>query len=404
MACALLCRRLLGDRVRTSSLAALLGTREPVHIEFARAALRGDVDPPADLPERLRRDHPVHFEARLLAALLSGLTGADGHAAFEDALTIVGLAGTYTEKEQAVGSLIELAPHAPEGAFERAEHAAETTLGVEHRLTRFVKVAGLLTAKKAEEVAPLIETLRDEEDPVWRQFAATLCILRDDEPGALEHLQAASRVLDRSDVLERTASLAAKLGRDEVAEEVLDRLVRLRPEDTRAWGYLASVCSRLGRHGRAVRAFAVLRELEPDVLGHGVNHAKALALSGRREEAVRVFGAVCARHPSSLEAFGGRAHLLDVLGRPGEAIRTLAPVRETFWSEPAFLLLYLSLGYRADREEEGGLALARLLELKRQGSEVPLWTFSLEELLEEFRARRRADEERNQDLIRGHLP
>lgn len=404
VACAILCERLLGDRGRASSLAALLGTREPVHLEFARSAFRGDIEPPRDLPGRLRRDHPNHFDARLLSAILSVMGDKGDGTAFEDGLVAVSLARTEVEKEQAIGVLLEVVPRDQSESYREAERVADSTLGPGHRLTRCMKAAGLLAARESEEAALLIEALRDEADPVWRQLAATLSLLRDDESEALKHLQAASRDLARTEVLEHTASLAFKLGRYDAAEEALDRLVRLRPDDPRGWRFLASICSRLGRHGRAAWAFAALRRLEPDVLAHGVNHAKALALSGRREEAVRIFDAVCSRHPQSLEAIGGRAHILDILGRPGEALRTLAPIKEVFWSEPTFLILYLSLGYRAGREEEANLALSRLLELKTQGSEVPLWTFTLEELFEEFRARSRAREGRNEEILRGHLP
>ena len=323
---------------------------------------------------------------------------------FAEGLDLVQLARTDAEKEQAIGILLELAAHAREGAFEEVERTAGVTLGSEHRLTRFAKAASLLAAKNADEAAPVVDSLRDDGNPLWRQFAATLCFLCEDKKGALEHLEAASRILARPEVLERTALLAMEIGRDETAEEVLGRLTGLRPGDAWAWRMLAGVCVRLGRHGRAATAFARLAEIEPDVLEHGVNHAKSLALSGRREAAVRAYDVVCARHPHLLEALGGRAHLLDVLGRPGEALSTLAPVREIFWSEPAFLLLYLSLGYRANREEDSRLALARLLEVKKQGVDVPLWSFTLDELFEEFRARHRAHEECNQELLRGHIP
>ena len=404
VACAVICARLLGDRVRAAALADLLGTREPVHLEYARAAFRGDIKPPADLPGRLRRDHPNHFEARSLGALLAGAAGTGSREAFADGLELVRIATSDAEKGRAIGVLLELAAEAPEGALEEAERAAASALSDDHRLTRFIRAARFLAAKNADEAAPVIEALRDEDDPLWRQLAATLCLLRADDLGALDHLIVASRVLARPEVLDRTANLALRVARYETAEEVLDRLVALRPRDTWGWGLLASVCVRLGRHGRAARAFAALRELEPNVLAHGVNHAKSLALSGRREEAVRVFDAVCARHPQSLEALGGRAHLLDVLGRPAEALSSLTPARELFWSEPSFLLLYHSLGYRAGREEEAHLALARLLELQREGREVPLWTLNLNEVLEEFRARRRAHEERNLELLRGRIP
>jgi len=404
LAVAIVSARLLGDRARASSLAVLLGTREPVHLEYARAALRGDTDPPADLPARLRRDYPVYFEAWLLAAYLSQADGTDARRAFSEGLGVLTLATSDSERERAVGVLLELASEAGDGALQEAEQAAGEALGREHRFTQFAQAARLLAAQKADEVAPLVEDLRNESDPLWRQFAAALCLLRKDEPGALEHLIAASWVLDRPEVLERTSILAARLDRDEAVEEILDRLVALRPRDVRAWSLLSNACVRLGRHGRAASAYAVLRELEPNALAHGVNHAKALAFSGRREDAVRVFDAVCARHPRSLEAFGGRAHLLNVLGRPEEALRSLASAREAYWSEPAFLLLYHSLSYRAGREDEGHLALARLLELQREGRDVPLRSFTLDELLDVFHTHRQAREDRNVDLLRGRIP
>ena len=405
VACAVIATRLLGERERCAHLCELLGTREPVHVEFARAAFRGDMELPADLPGRLRHDYPGHFEARLLAALLSGAAARDDpEPALSDAEEVVRLARTETEKERAVGVLLEVAAEARDGAFERAEQIAREALGEAHRLSRFTQAARLLALKDADGAAPVVDSLRDNADPLWRQFAASLSLLRGDEVSALEHLRAASQILIRPEVLQQTALLAVKLGQHEAAGEALDRLVALRPRDARAWILLANTSVRLGRHGRTAQAFEALRRLEPDSLAYGVNHAKSLALCGRREEAVRVFDAVCERHPCSLEALGGRAHLLELLGRPDEAFRSLIAVREAFWSEPAFLLLYLSIGHRARQEEEAHLALARLLELQRQGREVPLWSLNLDELLEEFRSRRRAHEERNLEILRGRLP
>lgn len=184
VAVAVVSARLLGDRHRASSFAELLSTHEPVHLEYARAAFRGDITPPAGLPARLRQDYPVHFEARMLAVLLSRAVGAHPDEVFSDGLGLLKLAASDTEKERAVEILLELAGEAPEGALENAEQAAAAALGSEHRLTRFTKAARLLAAQKAAEAAPLSEALRDESDPLWRQFAATLCLLHNDEPGA----------------------------------------------------------------------------------------------------------------------------------------------------------------------------------------------------------------------------
>ncbi len=61
---------LLGSREKVAELARLMYTYRPVPVDVARSVVHGYIEPPSDLPERLREDHPSDLEANILAALV----------------------------------------------------------------------------------------------------------------------------------------------------------------------------------------------------------------------------------------------------------------------------------------------------------------------------------------------
>ena len=396
--------RLLGDQDSCTWVGNLLVSAQPVSLELARAALRGDIESPEDLPARLCADYAENLDARIIAVLVESRMPGRASEAFEHALDLKELSIGRDQRENFVVLLVELASTAGEGEALRAETASRELLGDSHQYTLLARVSHLIRAGKPEEAIPIIELHRTTNDPYWLQLSAACRHEKGDESGALDDLLAASRVVPRPEVLEQVARIALKLSRHDIAGEVLEKLVRRTPRSVEGWKLSAELNRRLGRHGQTAKCFHALRALEPEMVTNGINEAKSLALSGKRDTAIQVYNSVCEKHPHSLEAVGGRAQLLDWMGHADRAFETLEKVREHFWSDVQFLCLYLSIGYRARREHEASLAFQRLLELQADGREVPLQGFTLDELRSLHQAWLEEHVEYNRALLVGHFP
>ena len=85
------CHYLLRHRSECQQYFRLLETRRPVSLLLAQSALVDwlEIDPPADLPARLRADHPDSREAKLRAATLEAATPGKQNEAFEALLPLL---------------------------------------------------------------------------------------------------------------------------------------------------------------------------------------------------------------------------------------------------------------------------------------------------------------------------
>jgi tetratricopeptide (TPR) repeat protein len=398
---------LLGDSHGRAKYAGLLGEADPVPLRFGHSVTRGDVPAPADLPGRLRRDHPRSFEAHLLAALIEGEKLGHGDRAFDAALACKALTTTAAQRERLCGMLYELSAFVerPEADVEVLA-AARELLGEAHRLVGTIELGRTIEAGRLEDARALLEGLRDDDDPLWWQLSARWKIRSGDDPGALDDLIRASSLLPRAQLLDGVAGLATKLGRYGLARETLGQMLDLDPDDERARRNLALACLQLQRFDQAAAEFGRLARMKPDEPAYTVNQALALVRAGRPDEALEAFDAAGRRHPSLWPVLEGKANLLHTLGRPDEAFQTLHQAREQFWSEPGYLTLYMSLAFGAGREDEAGMAIKRLVELHEagQGDSSRFQVFRVEDVKDLFQQRLNRRREIDEAVLAGRLP
>jgi hypothetical protein len=161
--------------------------------------------------------------------------------------------------------------------------------------------------------------------------------------------------------------LAHGLGRLDVVTETLQKVLALDPTDLRSRINYAGALVKLGKPREAAEQFHVLRERDPEDLWHALNESASLAHAGQLEAALAVYEESCRAPSPKLEAMLGRAETLRLLDRPIEAFRSLDEIRNTWWSEPRFVRLYMSIAFAAGMDRQGSLAVGQLAELQRAG-------------------------------------
>jgi tetratricopeptide (TPR) repeat protein len=172
-------------------------------------------------------------------------------------------------------------------------------------------------------------------------------------------------------VFRTTAGLASSIRRFDRAAFALEKLLAIDPGDLESRKALAMALLDNQRYKQAAEEFGRLRELgmsEKEVL---FNHGASLSNAGKARESLAVYRELAARHPDWFPGIVACAQLLRALGQSDEAFRILHRVRETFWSEPAFLTQYTCLGHAASREDEAGEALRRLDAAAPHGAVLP---------------------------------
>jgi len=135
------------------------------------------------------------------------------------------------------------------------------------------------------------------------------------------------------------AELAGRLGRYRDSENLLRRALELSPGFTAARANLALVIYRQNRPQEALEHLALLREQDPDDLGHANLEAAALGRLGEFTEAIVLYEQVLKQFPNQPRVWMSAGHMLKTVARLPEAIAayrqaiTLMPaLGEAWWS------------------------------------------------------------------------
>jgi len=329
----------------------LLAHHRPVHLTFAQMVLADVVESPEDLPERLRHDHPSSPEALTIAASIEGIRlgkPAESAAAVQ---RLIERAECVEMKERWCELLGELAAPLGPDAHSKIDSFLPEHLGEDHRLVRLRRAARLLVEENTVEAGELLESLRDEQDPVWWQLAAKLRYMQDNKSGAAEAQFAAARVLSRVEVWRSTAGLAQEAQRWDLLEDALKGVLALAPDDDRARFRLGMLYVDKQRFADAATCFKRLWDRHPDEVAFGLNLARCLRNDGRAQEGLAVLERICAKRPPHSHAVLSRAQILRELRKPDGAFQSLQPFRDDFWNDEDFLLAYVGFAYAAGRDD-----------------------------------------------------
>jgi tetratricopeptide (TPR) repeat protein len=397
---------LLQRRTEAEELAALLATRRPVPLVLVEFILDAGLEAGAELPRRLREEHPNSFDAEILAIQVEGKKQGKVADAFETALQIDVDSLSRSQRLRLFDTLYHLAKELQGTALARLDQVAGRLLGHDPTALRLHLADHYLTANRPEVAGAILEELQDEKDPRWLQLYAHLQLQKGETDEAMGRLVEASKQVPRADLFRQIASVAFGQGRYDIVRDALEKVLALDPRDVRSRTNLAMTLAKVGDLRRAAAEFRKLAETEPGETSHALNEGASLALSNDLEGSLKVYETLCATDEPPLPAVLGRAEVLRALNRPYDAFKRLEDVRERFWDEPHFIQAYLSVAYNARQDKAGSLALLRLRELQAEGKttseivrEVPI-----EEMKRSFLEQRKNEEAIFEEVLKGRVP
>jgi len=395
----------LGDYVSRRRYAELLGKSTPVSIAFARAVQAGYVDTSADLPGRLRQDHPALPEAAELAAWIEGVRLGRVRAAIETVKTLTRSADPQQQVAYC-GLLIELAgQHDPPLHAEVDTFVAEI-LGGAHRLVRLRTVARMLSTADRPRAVAILDELRDESDPFWWQLYARSRYDQGDMADAAEGLMAASRLVPDIGLIRWAIRVAEQADRPELVDEAVRTLIAISPDDEQSLFRVAMLFVEQARFSEAAVRFRRLHEKRPDETAYALNLAVCLRNDGQPSEALAVLEPLCGAIPSVVPAIVMRATILCETGKPDRAFRSLQALQDSHWDDPQFLRTYVQCAFAASQDAYGEQAFNRMIALKREGGvpENVIWPASVDQVAESMRQAVERQSAADDDVMHGKFP
>jgi predicted Zn-dependent protease len=139
--------------------------------------------------------------------------------------------------------------------------------------------------------------------------------------------------------LRMLSEVAARLGRDADAEQLLEHCLELAPSFSGARYNYALILHRRNKPAEALQQLEILLKAEPRNPGYLNSQAVVLAKIGDYQECLEIYAQVLARNPNGAKIWMNYAHALSAAGRQKESIAayrrsiSLAPnLGEAYWS------------------------------------------------------------------------
>jgi hypothetical protein len=359
---------LRGKRSDVAKLSKLMYTRRPVPLDVARSVFSSYIDPPPDLPERLREEHPNNLEANILAAAVQLSFMGQHQEVFVRAKELIPLANTEGKKEELFRLFQQIWEELEGDALSECERIAALLVSHSPRLCALFEAAKALRARDPDAAIQSLDKEKAEDDIYWLQLRANALAQKHQLGDGVDFLLTAAKMTLDPTLLHKTADLALQAEKTDIATWCYERLVEIQPNNLMARGNLASIyTSHLYDIEKAADQFRVLHGAEPENLAHTVNLAICLAQLYRPEESLTLYDEACKRENPDIRAVLGRAELHLSLGNPDAALASLHDFERTFWNDPNFLLRFMNTAYAAGDEEAAHEAFKALNKLREAG-------------------------------------
>jgi len=359
---------LLGRREDVTCLAQLMYTHRPVPLEVARSVVTGYIEPPSDLPKRLREEHPGDLDAGILAAVVQSTHMGQHGEAFLQAKTLVLLTDTDEKRADLFQLLQQIWQELEGDALVECERIATALICDCPKLRAMFEAAKALRTGDPDAAIQALESERAEKDSYWLQLRANALMQKAQPDKAVGYLVTAAKRTGDPVLFRRSADLAFHVKKLDIARECYEQLLRVQPDNLVAHGNLASIYAfHLHDLKRTAIHLQALHDAEPENPVHSVNLAICLSQLYRSRESLVLYEAACAQDKPDIRAILGRAELHLSLADPDTALSSLQEFRETAWSEPGFLMSFMSAAYAAGDEEAAQEALEALHELHKTG-------------------------------------
>ena len=398
--------RALGQQSELEEYAKSLVTYHPVPLSLASVALEGVVEPPRDLVERLRSEHPDSPEAQSLADLAEAQLFGRPEEAFENVRQRIPKAASEQERRGLGRTLQLLSQSLGDDALAKIEEIRPFLPPDDERLEEVVQAVRLLGAGDLDGARELLETSRSEESPYWLQAYASYLVARGDENEAVDFAVKAANLLPDPELLRKAGGLAFRCGRLSEATEMLEQLVLLLPGEVEARQSLAMVYRDSGDLDKAAKQFEALRMLEPSVSSHALNEAVCHIEGGQLARALELLDAHLSAVGPRLAPLLEKARLLRAMNRAQEAYDHLAQYKDEFWDNPIFLVSMIEASYAAEKEDVAHEVMQRVLALQAENKldEPVLESKSIEEITELIEEHREQERTLLEGVARGTMP
>lgn len=402
---------LLQRREAVAELLGLMAKWTPVPVDVARGVVSGYMQAPADLPERLRRDHPGELDAGILAAVIQSESLGQHKEAFARAKELLPLADSDEKKEELFRLLQQVWQNLEGTEAAECEALAGPLVAHSPRLQAMFAGSVALRSGDADRAIAILDGQKSEDDPYWLQMRANALLQKRQPAEAVDFLLVAARKTRDAGLLHKTGDFAFRAGRHDVAVWCYESLAEIQPGNLPVRGNLAHIYAFvLHDLEKAAVQFRALSELEPADPVHTFNLAVCLAQLFRPEESLALYDRLCVQENPTLPAVLGRAQLHHSMGRPDAALVSLETFHERFWNEPDFLLAYVTTAHAAGNDEAGHEALMALNQLREVGRIKPE-AFRLvhkDEGLEIFKQSFKEGQERTEkfhtEMLKGRMP
>lgn len=402
------CCNLIGHFNEARSNAELLRDYRPVHLAYADAVIRCDVDFDADIAKRLREDYANFFLARKMAFVIDIHANLESNEILDRAEELEKLANTNDEREELARMVVQISTTAGYEVNERARAITGQLVGHDHFLVRLCESHRWLLDGNIEKFEQSLSTLEENTDYLLEQFRAQLFLKQGQLARAAEILLNVGRYMTEPDLLKDAAGFAieAKPRRLDLALSALEAALTIKPDDLHANRMMAYINIQLQGFANAAECFARMRLIAPDDPLHALNHAQCCALANLPDDSLKIYDELCSKPEAPIKAHIARAFLLSNLGKPIRAFTNLHKIREQHWSEPTFVTSYMSIAHAANQDKYAHEGFQRLWELQESGkaSEDFLQPKSLEDVIQFGEVRRKQRNFLLDQSIAGKLP
>ena len=256
------CRRMLHQPAEARSCITLLHDFCPVHLDYAYAAMRGDVDMEPGLADQIRAQYPNFFAAQHLALGIDCLAGTASSVLDHVAATVC-LAKTENERTRLARAVVQASWDGDADMHPRAEALIVQLVGKNHFLTRLLEAHRYFRGGDMEGFERALKDLEGEDDFSVEQSRAQLRLMKREYAQAAEILEVVGRRIAEPELLRDAARIATRATpiRLDIVIRALEDVLTLSPTDVEANQHLASAYVQLRVFASAAACFQRLRRV-----------------------------------------------------------------------------------------------------------------------------------------------
>lgn len=404
---------LLGNIEKVRKLASYLETQKPASIKLANLAMLGLVKKgslKSNFPERLVKENPGSFNAKMLSQLLKAEIFGQSKDAFESLKTFSPEIENENRPRYCQG-LFHVAQLLGKSEFEECIKLSEELLGKESSFCKFAKAVYLLNSGKIDDAEEIARGCKDEKDPRWLQIYAFIQAKKGDFENAIKNYEEASKHIVHPEVFATLSRLAIQASEknDKFRNNVIDAyksFLDLQPDNISARHNLAFELERSGCLQEAKEHFKYLTEHSPDDIIYKQNYAYCLASTNEPQRALEVYDDICNAKDVPVEAVIARTDLLKQTKGPFIAFDFLKQYRKDFWDRPSYLQLYMKVSSQANQDGLMHEALIQIRKLQSQGKASPdiIQEKTLDDLIEYGKQWNERTRQIHDFCLKGEMP